>query len=378
MISLHELQTKSLRLYEKVLRAHLAGENLFPLKLPANKNLDRTQGIDQIYAQQAALLLRSKNKTGHGYTLTLKPNPKTKQSEISRISFETRDDFLHFIAKGDEFAGFARTAELAQEALPELLPLLCQQPRLLLLPAATWEQLLQVCQYFQQHPQPNQYVRNLPLALPTKFIERHQATLRVLLDYLLPTYVRSEEKDFFRRFHLHAEEPSIKIRFLEERLRLHPAISHISVWVSEFEQLRLAGNRVYIIENLTTFLSFPAVPDGLAIWGGGFAVQLLAATDWLREKNLFYWGDIDVHGFQILSQIRTHFPAIQSLLMDAATYTQFAHGDVGGIFTSHSLSNLTAPEQTIYQSLLRTNGRLEQERISPPYVDTAIAATLFP
>lgn len=377
MISLSELRAKALRRYPDVLRAQVAGEGIFPLLIPTNKSLDRTQGIDHIYAQLKELVEHSRNKTGRGYLLTFKPkpNPKTKQSEISRITFETLTDYLDFTSKTEEFNLFARNSERTATRLPELLPLLRETPKLLLEQAADWPDLLTVCDYFKQHPRPNQYVRNLPLALPTKFIERHQAALRVLLDRLIPAYVLTGEENFFRRFHLHLEEPSLKIRFLDPALRLHPAVSQCSVWVSEFQQLHLAGSRVYIIENLTTFLSFPPVENSLAIWGGGFAVGLLAGAEWLQQKQLFYWGDMDVHGFQILAKIRTYYPAIRSLLMDADTFARFSDGGRGEGFTAQALDTLTPDEQVLYRVLLHSNERLEQEKLPLSYVMKVVQQT---
>ena len=372
MISLPELRAKALRQYVPVLRAHLAGEDPFPLVLRVDKTLDRAQGAAHLYAQQEPLLMVSKNRTGAGYTLTLKPNPKTGQSEISRIEFETLTDFLGFIDKQAEYEAFAANARRTATELPELLPLLQESPRLLLDNAADWAGLLAVSTYFRAHPQPNLYVRSLPLALPTKFVEQHQTALRPLLDYLIPAHLRADETDFFRRFYLLLEEPGIKIRFLDAAQRLHPAVSQCSVWASEFRQLRPGCRRVFIVENLTTFLAFPAVPDAVAIWGGGFAVSLLAGADWLAEKALFYWGDLDVHGFQILARLRAHFPAAQSLLMDAATFGRYHGGGRGAGFVAQALPGLTADEQALYQELLRTNGRLEQEQLPAAYVAAGI------
>lgn len=372
MISLAELRAKAGRQYLGVLRAHLGGEDPFPLPVRASKTLDRQQGGAHIYAQQAELLAHSKNRLGRGYTLTTKPNRKTGQSEVSRIAFDTRADFLGFIGKQAEFDSFAANVARTAAALPALLPLLSQAPRLLLDHAADWPGLLTVCAYFQQNPRPELPVRGLPLPLPTKFVEQHQAALRPLLDWLIPDHVRADEDDFFRRFHLWQEEPGIRLRFLDPRQRLHPAVSQMSLWVSEFAQLNPAGSRVYVIENLTSFLAFPAVPDGLAIWGRGYALHLLAEAGWLRDRQLFYWGDVDVHGFQLLAQFRAHFPAAQSLLMDAATFARCYHGGQGSAFNALPLPNLTAEEQALYQQLLVTNARLEQEQLPPDYVAAAV------
>ncbi|TGE23867.1 hypothetical protein E5K00_01230 [Hymenobacter aquaticus] len=375
MITLPELRRKAARHYPALLEAYFTEQELFPLSVRVSKAVDRSQGPEHIYAQQAELLLHSKARTGRGYSLDLKLNRKTRQSEISRIYFETAPDLLDFTDKTAEYADFRRDVELIRTTVPQLAEYVARRPMLVVEQAECWPELLHVCAYFQQCPQPRQYVRNLPLALSTKFIERNQSVLRGLLDFLIPDFVREGEEDFFRRFHLEVEEPSVKMRFLDAALRLHPAVSQLSLWASEFRQLDLPVERVYIIENLTSFLSFPAVPGGLALWGGGFAVSLLSGADWLRDKQLFYWGDIDVHGFQILAQARAHYPALQSILMDEQAFRRFHQNETGGAFQSMDLPVLTFEENRLYQRLLHGNGRLEQEKLPAEYVAAAVAAT---
>ena len=114
------------------------------------------------------------------------------------------------------------------------------------------------------------------------------------------------------------------------------------------------------------------MPNSFAIWGGGFAVTLLGGIDWLAAKQLYYWGDIDVHGFQILSKIRTCYPKIQSLLMDKATFRQYHTGDRGGDFNALELHNLTEQEDELYKTLLVENWRVEQEKVTGEGVAGAI------
>ena len=49
---------------------------------------------------------------------------------------------------------------------------------------------------------------------------------------------------------------------------------------------------------------FPQSPDVLAIFGGGYAIDLLPALPWIANQPLHYWGDLDTHGFAILSRLR--------------------------------------------------------------------------
>lgn len=337
--------------------------------IPTNKTLDRRGGMDAIFEQQRELLVNAKNKTGRGYTLDLKLNSKTGQSEIRKISFESLPDFLYFINKEAEYQTFVRDVGQIQASSPALLSLLARMPQLVIEQADKWPDLLKVTAYFLQHPKPQQYARSLPIAVPTKFIETNRPVLRILLDHLIPDHLNADETDFYKRFHVYVEEPLVKIRFLDESLRIHPALSHISVWLSEFRALRLGGSRVFIIENLTSFLTFPNFPDSIAIWGGGFAVTLLGGTDWLHDKQLYYWGDLDAHGFQILDQCRKLFPKTQSILMDRATFDAHRHLVGKGEITSLvELPYLTDEEQALFQLLNRNGWRVEQERLGEEWV----------
>lgn len=77
--------------------------------------------------------------------------------------------------------------------------------------------------------------------------------------------------------------------------------------------------RVFITENKVNGLTFPPVLDALVVFGLGYGVESLAGVPWLHDVQLFYWGDIDAHGFRILAAFRTAFPSVRSMLMDGTT-----------------------------------------------------------
>jgi len=56
-------------------------------------------------------------------------------------------------------------------------------------------------------------------------------------------------------------------------------------------------------EILIHFLTLPERKKAVAIFGKGFQLNLLKDARWLAEKQILCWGDIDCHGFQILSQL---------------------------------------------------------------------------
>ncbi|MVM38702.1 hypothetical protein GO730_16030 [Spirosoma sp. HMF3257] len=293
MISPDEVRRKAERWWLGVLRARLNGtiDSFFPKDIPQiglDKAADKLARFVMIREEQEALHQQSKAVQGFGYSLgwTTQGSRLVGQNDyITRIYLDSLDDFLKLTEKEADYDVFVQTIEQVQAVSPALLPLLDRMPQLILEQVDKWPDLLTVTAYFLQHPKPQQYVRSLPIALPTKFIESNRPILRTLLDHLIPEHLNADETDFYKRFHLYVEEPMIKIRFLDASLRVHPTLSHISVWLSEFRTLHLGGSRVFIIENLTTFLTFPNLPDSIAIWGGGFAVTLLGGTDWLQPST---------------------------------------------------------------------------------------------
>jgi len=71
--------------------------------------------------------------------------------------------------------------------------------------------------------------------------------------------------------------------------------------------LTLSPVGVVVIENKTTFLTFPALlPGWLAIFGNGNSITVCGRLEWLKGRRLLYWGDLDPAGLQILSRLRAH------------------------------------------------------------------------
>jgi hypothetical protein len=368
MIDLAGLIRKATFKYSEVLGAVIQDLEMFPLVIKTNKAIDKKHGLEFIFYQQEELLLNSKNKTGLGYSLELKYNSKTRQSEISKIVFETLHDYLSSLQKIEEFTLFEINLKTILDQFVALKPLLIKNPRIVIEQAGNWPNLLKVCQYFYTNPYPNLYVRALPIEISTKFIESNQGILRTLLDVILAGKLDESQSNFFMRYGLMQEDAAIKIRFLDTGQSIHPALSQVTVWVSEFQKLNLPSRKILIVENLTTFLSLPNLTDTLAIWGGGFAVTLLKNVEWLKSKTIYYWGDIDIHGFQILSQVRDFFPDIISVLMDEDVFDKFDLGLKGDGFRLSEKLNLNTKESKIYEKVMKNNFRLEQEKIPQDYV----------
>jgi hypothetical protein len=123
-----------------------------------------------------------------------------------------------------------------------------------------------------------------------------------------------------------------------------------------------------VTENETNFLAFPPVASAIVVFGAGYGWDALARAAWLAHCQMFYWGDIDTHGFAILDQLRGHFPTVVSLLMDRETLLAHRlHWSEEPDPVRHDLMRLTPEEAAVYDDLRfdrhQPRLRLEQERV---------------
>ena len=109
------------------------------------------------------------------------------------------------------------------------------------------------------------------------------------------------------------------------------------------------------------------------LFGLGYGLARLADVHWLADKEIWYWGDLDTHGFAILDRLRVRLPHARSFLMDRETLmlhsSQWVH-EPAAVITD--LPRLHEVETVLYDDL-RTNRlgeriRLEQERIAFAWV----------
>src|SRR5690606_14302724 len=277
-------------------------------------------------------------------------------------------DFLRFLGKEKEVELFQESVGKIIKAFPELKEWIVKNPLKIITNQAEWDNILKVCQYFKQNPNPNLYIRELPINVHTKFIERNKSVIRELLDILLPDHINNEYKEFEKRFHLKFSEPLIRFKILDKEIsqQFFSGLDDLAISVRQFETLNLAIKRVLVVENKTTLyttLTLPKMDETIAIFGSGYSVFNLKNTHWFSNVELFYWGDIDVQGFEILSQFRSYFPHTESILMDKLTFEKFYENDIGTPTSISVQLNLTDDEQQLYETLKTSNWRLEQEKI---------------
>ena len=384
MISLKEIKQKAERPWTsgRFLKSWLAEEEYFPLDIPFRKPSGRSLGSDfaKVRDWMALLHKNSKDVCGTGFSIeyrAINHQQLGRQRIPDTILFENRDDWLSYIGKRKAFRQFDEIVGSTRRQLPEVMEYLKTKPLKVLEYAESWASLLKVCRYFQHNPNPGRYIRQLDIqGVDTKFIEGHKGILSELLVLALDsddfdgTVIGLAENGFERRFGLLYDEPLVRFRLLESD-------HDMSVPISRFVDPGV--QRVFITENKVNGLAFPKVRDAMVIFGLGYGIRSLATVSWLKDKELVYWGDIDTHGFAILSQVRKMFPGTRSLMMDETTLREHLSLCVleqGAKRFLGELPDLSTEESALFESLkdnrLGRNLRLEQERIRYSWVLKAL------
>lgn len=293
----------------------------------------------------------------------------------SEIWIDTLEDALGLIDRRRAAKQFSAQVELTGARRPELVPWLAKRPLRALELAEDWPQLLAIVDWLHKHPRPAIYLRQIDLpGVHTKLIEGHRGVLAELLDLVLPEEaidaIYTGASGFCLRYGFLDKPPRVRFRMLDPNISLLPveADQDITLTRASFSSLELPISKVFITENEINFLAFPKVPDAVVIFGGGYGFDNLAAARLLKHKEIYYWGDIDTHGFAILNQLRGFFPHTVSFLMDRQTLLK--HRSLWGVEPhpeTGNLARLNPEESTIYDQLRQNHWgdrvRLEQERI---------------
>lgn len=294
-------------------------------------------------------------------------------------------DALALVGQTREAGVFEHMVQLTRDRQPSLLGWLQARPIQALALASEWSHLLDVVVWMQAHPRPGIYLRQVDIpGVHSKFIERHRGVLIELFDAVLQESAIDADAGgvtgFQRRYGFAVKPERVRFRVLDPALSLLPGVTSgdITLDVDSFRALRCGATRIFITENETNFLAFPAVAGSLALFGAGYGFEVLDGNTWLQQCSFYYWGDIDTHGFAILDQLRARFPNVQSFLMDRATLMAFKSvwGREDNPLT-RDLLRLREEERSLYDDLrdqrIRANLRLEQEFIGFDRVHSVLA-----
>ena len=97
----------------------------------------------------------------------------------------------------------------------------------------------------------------------------------------------------------------------------------ITAPVNELAALQIQPDTILIVENKEPAVTWSDTAGLVVIHSLGNHLDVLSLLPWICPDSCWYWGDLDRHGFTLLSRARTMIPQLESLLMtpgDIETY----------------------------------------------------------
>lgn len=383
MLTPEQIYNRARKRYPEFLRSLCTGTPFFPLTVfGAGMAKPRDFATDR----SAIELLQSHSKDirGFGYEISWVEQTfrRLGVQKIPRIvSFSTEYDFVRALGKQGEVSRFLADYGLIRALCPELQEWAQTKPLEVVEHAGKWQKLLDVCIYLRENPQPGCYIRELPVPVETKFVERHMGILAQILPLAAPLTVTLDVKRFESRFGFRRKQPLVRFRFLDDDIAFRAGfrVNDLALPLDAFCNLPLDGIITVVVENEMTYLTLPTLPSTVAVFGAGDAVALLQCVTWLANCTIVYWGDLDSHGFETLSGLCRAFPRVMSLMMDEETYMCHQEFSVTAAPTRfQGILNLNTAEQQLYDRLVEDGKLLEQEHIpnrySEPRLHRAISA----
>ena len=359
----------------RILRALLIEDDLFPLRLPLKR--PKSNEVNENFAEISRWIKRLKDQSrqglGFGYEL-IEKEMVHRQSGRNLLPTHavvlTVRDALRLLKKEREADKFMELVGRMAADWPDLWEWAGQYPHKVLAVGDDWTGILAVLKWFSLNPCCGLYLRQLDISgIDTKFIEQRKGILTELLNIILPEgAIDPKASSFEQRFGLRVKPMQVRMRLLDQAQYIQ-GISDLTIPVDQLALLKPAVTRVFITENEINGLCFPDVRSSLVIFGLGYGVDVLRTVTWLKEKEIYYWGDLDTHGFAMLDQVRSFLPQTRSLLMEESILVKYrALWSVEDKPFWGQLTRLTPEEHRLLYSLQSNTWgagvRLEQERVS--------------
>jgi hypothetical protein len=145
-------------------------------------------------------------------------------------------------------------------------------------------------------------------------------------------------------------------------------LRQITAPVNELAALQMQPDTILIVENKEPAVTWSDTAGLVVIHSLGNHLDVLSLLPWIRLDSCWYWGDLDRHGFTLLSRARTMISRLESLLMtpgDIETYRPLGVKEKLERYDQPD-STLAPAEASALAGLQLADGnylRIEQERI---------------
>lgn len=383
-----------------------ARKKLFPMFIAANKG-KVTDDILTRAKELEPLIENSKEKIKYSYTLETEQkstHSNGTQTAIKKIFFESEKDLLIFLKKQKETECILGNLACLQKELKKgsqfSFDWCTHHINDLRLERKTheknfWHEICLCVNYFLENKNCNLYAREIPIAVHTKFIENNARLIHSLLstekftDFPLQHGLKTKPK--FIRFRFLAKNCEVQMQSsLQLQTQMQPLAqtqkygtdfcpSEYVLSSDDFILFYESGfleqvQKIIIVENEIVYLTFPPIENYICVWGHGYTALDFEKFDFLSKMQIIYFGDLDEHGFDILSGFRKIFPSTKSLCMDSETLQKFDIFRCKGtrLASSYIPKNLTDSELTVFMSLRNASDehcRLEQERVTQEWIE---------
>ena len=307
------------------------------------------------WAARHDVTITSRDRRVHG---TTQPFPITAiVSDVGTAAAICGPEWVRRIARNQTRVGELRTRFADCDDYPKALRLSDSYSDL------DFELLLDVTAWFQANDAVGMTPRQVPVpGVHAKWLNTHGPAIETLIG---------------RPLELARRHPArIHFTYLDPDHLAAGGRRHDSASVGDIMEPVYRPEVVIIVENKDTAIHFPELPGAIAVEGDGFGGATAAAFPWIAHAHfLYYWGDIDAEGFEILAGYRRAGLDVTSILMDLATYhsyaawgtNTFSDGETIPRRAPKAIPDLTAAERDAYHSVCQpADGfprRVEQERI---------------
>ncbi|NNN07626.1 MAG: hypothetical protein HKL85_00330 [Acidimicrobiaceae bacterium] len=358
-----------------------------PIELPV-KAPTASELLDQFgEAVRWAEVFQRDSHTGRGaerFSITyraLKGKNLGSNSVPARVRIESFEQLCALIGTQREVRSLDDILTQTTGTIPSLVPWVVAHPLRAVAHQNIWGDVLATVTWVVASDTEDVYLRQIDVeGIDTKFVDHNRKLLDELLSVVLPSHRIDPDysaADFARRFGFKPKPSYTRLRLLNPQPQFPKEISEVTLRTDELVHLELVADTIFVIENEITYLAFPSVPNAVVVFGSGFGLAGLQEIPWMDSRDIVYWGDIDTHGFDILSRLRTRFAHVRSIMMDHQTLLAHSRQWVTEPSpTTRALPNLDDAENALYHNLIEDRYghavRLEQERVRFSWLNEAL------
>ena len=374
-------QQQLTRYYKSYLRDIISDNPFNPVVLRGEK----TKPATTVALHKAIALFQQYEKTElrKGWTIIWEDwssKKLGKQKWASKIIVDTEEDYLFLLHKEQEIAAFKIQLHNLLSWQPAIQSFLIDKPERVLDLKEVWSDIQKVVDYLLLHDVRHHYIRSIPVPVHTKFIENYRSVIFAILKTIAPEKYSTTANSLDELLLLKQKPHLYPIRWLDKTMaaQFMHGMELTGVTADWLKQINWNIEEVWLIENETNLWLIPERKNAIAIFSRGYATHTLKEIPFLHNTRLYYWGDLDEDGYEMLNAMRGYYPGIQSVCMDEATLLQHANelGRQSATYKTSSLPHLTQQEHAAFNILKYHNGRLEQERIRQDYVAEVLGEIL--